>query len=241
MKKLKIEDIEKEIQDKGWKLLSTEYINTKTDLKMSCPEGHDVYISLDKWRQRPICPVCSSNILYKPSQIAHSKKSYRVIGLDQASNITGWSIYEDNKLISYGIFETTKKDYISRINEIKMWLASMIQKWTPDFVEIEDIQLQTFQVNGKTTEAVSTYKKLAILYGVIMEFMYEQGIPCESIGPSAWRKFNGVKGRSRADQKASAQQIVKNLYDISVSNDVADAILIGTYGCHHHKENELMF
>lgn len=50
MKRLELQDIKKEVESKKWTLLSTEYKNTKTDLKMLCPEGHNVYISLDKWR-----------------------------------------------------------------------------------------------------------------------------------------------------------------------------------------------
>lgn len=47
---------------------------------------------------------------------------------------------------------------------------------------------------------------------------------------ATWRNYNGVKGKTRSDRKKSAQLIVKNLYDIQVSEDVADAILIGRYG-----------
>ena len=40
MAKLKIEDIRKDLEERGWKLISTEYKNLETELEMECPEGH---------------------------------------------------------------------------------------------------------------------------------------------------------------------------------------------------------
>ena len=45
-----------------------------------------------------------------------------------------------------------------------------------------------------------------------------------------WRKGIGIKGRTRTDRKRSAQQFVKQEYDINVSEDEADAICLGRYG-----------
>lgn len=39
----------------------------------------------------------------------------------------------------------------------------------------------------------------------------------------------GVKGRARADRKRSAQLIIKEKYDVQVTDDEADAVLIGQY------------
>jgi len=38
-----------------------------------------------------------------------------------------------------------------------------------------------------------------------------------------------VKGKKRAEQKANAIQIVKDKFNLSVSDDEADAILIGNF------------
>jgi hypothetical protein len=34
--------VSNQLEEAGWKLLSTEYKNLKTPLLMKCPEGHDV-------------------------------------------------------------------------------------------------------------------------------------------------------------------------------------------------------
>jgi hypothetical protein len=49
------------------------------------------------------------------------------------------------------------------------------------------------------------------------------------VPPGTWRNYNQIKGRSRSDQKKNAQIKVKTLFDINVTNDEADAILIGRY------------
>lgn len=67
----------------------------------------------------------------------------------------------------------------------------MIQKWKPDEVVLEDIQLQKF---GEQ-EAVVTYKKLAHLQGVLKNYCYESGIPYKVVSPSTWRTFSDIKGK----------------------------------------------
>ena len=39
----------------------------------------------------------------------------------------------------------------------------------------------------------------------------------------------GVKGRARSDRKRSAQLIIKEKYGVQVTDDEADAVLIGQY------------
>jgi hypothetical protein len=55
------------------------------------------------------------------------------------------------------------------------------------------------------------------------------------IEPSAWTSFCLIKGRKRIEQKASTIQMVKNKYGIEVSEDIADAIGIGTWAINHIK------
>jgi hypothetical protein len=62
-----------------------------------------------------------------------------------------------------------------------------------------------------------------------------------SIVPSAtWRAHVEIKGKTRQDKKKSAQLKVKRFYDISVTQDEADAILLGRYGAYAHKSTEVI-
>ena len=57
MSKIKIEDIRKELQDDGWKLISDTYENLDSEMIFQCPEGHTVYSSWKKLRTKKECPI----------------------------------------------------------------------------------------------------------------------------------------------------------------------------------------
>ncbi|MBR4155387.1 MAG: crossover junction endodeoxyribonuclease RuvC [Bacteroidales bacterium] len=224
MSKIKIEDIQEELYKDGWSLISTEYKNLDTEMIFECSEGHRVYSTWKKLRNRRECPVCQRNEFKDQKEVLVPKKKgeHRVLGLDQATRISGWSLFSDGKLLRYGTFETQLDDEIARDNTIKNWLISMINNWQPDFVALEGIQYQK-QVG------VTTFETLARLQGILLNCLYEEQIPYEICHTAAWRKYCGVSGRTRADKKRSMQMLIKEWYDVSVSNDCADAIGIGKY------------
>lgn len=90
----------------------------------------------------------------------------------------------------------------------------------PDFVVLENIQ---FQRN------IATFKSLAQLQGCIMYHLNNLNIGYVFVEPSAWKSFCGIKGRKREEQKKNTIIYVKNKYNINVSEDIADAIGIGTW------------
>lgn len=228
MAKIKIEDIRKAAIEHDWELISTEYKNLKTPLDFKCQEGHSISIPYEKVRDRWVCPICEKNQYYnftdeiKPK----SKNIQRSIGLDQATHITGYSIYDGKELIYAGTFEATAEDEIARDIEIKNWLWQLITQWRPDIIGLEGIQLQQF--NNKMV-GITTYQTLARLQGILMAECYEAEVDYKIVPPSTWRSHCGVKGRARTDRKRSMQQKVKEWFDITVSDDVADAIGIGKY------------
>ncbi len=228
MSKIKIEEIEKILKNDGWKLISTEYKNLKEELIFECDEGHTVYSNWDKIRKNRVCPICSNNKLKNQSNIILEKKkdTYRILALDQASKITGYAILDNGKLIKSGFFKTDLDNEIARDHQIKMWLISIINNLKPDIVGLEDIQLQKF----KNQEiGVTTYKILAHLQGILMEALYELKIPYVIVSPATWRSACDVKGKTRVDRKRAMQIKTKEWFDITVSDDEADAIGIGKY------------
>lgn len=62
-----------------------------------------------------------------------------------------------------------------------------------------------------------------------METLFWEKIPYKVCPTNTWRSHCGVRGKTRVDKKRSMQNIVKKEYDISVSDDEADAIGIGKY------------
>ena len=150
--KLKFEDIKKDIESQGWKLNQDDYVNLKTDLQVICPEGHDCFVSYEKWRRGSFeCPICKQNQYYKSDNIAVKKNGYRILAFDQASITSGWAVFDGEILVKYGKWSSEGTHSTERIAKTKYWVASMIQKWNPDEVVFEDIQLQKF---GEGNEAV---------------------------------------------------------------------------------------
>ena len=205
-----------------------------------CNEGHEINIPYKKVRDKWECPLCKANKYYNFSEEVKpkSKGVQRAIGLDQATHITGYSIFDNDELIYAGTFEATAEDEIARDVQIQNWLIQLIHNWKPDIIGLEGIQLQQF--NDKMV-GVTTYQTLARLQGILMATCYNLKVDYMICPPATWRNHSGVKGRSRADKKRSMQNKIKEWFDITVSDDVADAIGIGKYINETHKKKIEIF
>lgn len=230
MARINLEDIRAELKQDNWKVISEEYINLDTTMTFECPEGHRVYSPWKKIRQKRECPICKETYTkLNELKVVPKKKGYkRTLAIDQATYISGWSIYDGKDLIKFGIFSTTLDDEIARDNALKNWLISMINNWRPDYIAIEDLHFQDKGDKGGHM-SITVFKMLARLQGVLMETCYEHKIPYKVCSPNTWRKHCQVKGNHRADQKRSMQLLAKQWYGVSISNDEADAVGIGKY------------
>ena len=61
MAKIKIEDIRKAAIEHNWEVLSEEYKNLDTEMVFKCNEGHKVFSTYKKVRDKWECPVCQQN------------------------------------------------------------------------------------------------------------------------------------------------------------------------------------
>lgn len=138
------------LEEEGWKLISTEYKNLKTELEMQCPEGHKQLMTYEQWRKHPTCEQCMAGDPYKikKNKVPIKKiDTFRLLALDAATNITGYAIYDDNVLVSYGTYKANQSaEATERINEIKKWLEAAIESWRPDFVGVDFLPINYFSV-----------------------------------------------------------------------------------------------
>ena len=236
MAKIRLEDIREELAADGWLVISEEYTNLDTEMIFECSEGHRVFAPWKKLRTKRECPVCKKNTLMKVDTILPKPKgAKRVLALDQASKVTGFAIFDNGKLVKYGSFSTQASDDIERFAIIKEWLVSMINNWHPDHIGIEGIQ---FQEEGSGQKmGVTVFQTLARLQGILMLTCHEAKIPYTVCPTNTWRHACGVKGRSRTDKKRSMQLLAKQWYDVTISDDEADAIGIGYYLTNHIQRN----
>ena len=81
------------------------------------------------------------------SRVTHTKSkkikcqsrrlTHIVFLLDAATKISGYSIYDNGTLVSYGTYHADEsKEATERINEIKHWLEAALEAWEPDFVGV---------------------------------------------------------------------------------------------------------
>lgn len=148
-----------------------------------------------------------------------------LLALDQATKITGWAIFKDNKLTDYGKFDAGQYDDMGdRLYYIRKQLIELIDKYDVDEVVFEDIQLQNNVVNN-----VDTFKKLAEVFGAVYELCVELKLPRTSVLASVWKSTLGIKGKDRTAQKRAAQQWVVDTYGIKPTQDTCDAICIGAH------------
>ena len=154
----------------------------------------------------------------------------RLLALDQASKITGWAVFEDGELKSYGKISLDDPNIDYRLVQLRANIWDLIKDYDIDEVIFEDIQQQNNVANN-----VQTFKILAEVYGVISELLQEIQIPHSTVLATSWKSTLGIKGKARAEQKKNAQLYVEQNYGVHVIQDIADAICIGT---HHLKKNE---
>ena len=215
--------VQNDLSEKGWTLLAEEYKNLKTPILMRCPKGHIVELTFDDWRKRQLCPECQKSIGAERNKLPDpNPAAYRVLALDAATGTTGWSIFDNGKLIAYGTFMARQTDEATaRIDQVKKWMENVCEKCKPDFVGIEDIQ---FQKN------IIIFKTLANLQGVLENALYERGLPFAFTNSSSWRSFLGInEGDKRDEAKKHAQTYVSARYSVRATQDEADAICLGCF------------
>lgn len=155
-------------------------------------------------------------------------KNIKILCLDQSTKISGYSIWENKKLIKYStlISNPKEKNPIERMKEQYDLIKKLIHNENPDFIVFENVQFQ---------QNYGTFQQLSQLQGLLMASLFEIDIGFQIIEPSAWKSFCCIKGRKRDEQKKNTQLFVKNKYNVDVSEDEADAIGIGFWSINHIK------
>lgn len=148
----------------------------------------------------------------------------RVLALDQASRTSGWAVFEDGKLVTFGKFTADHNDVGDRLHYIKTQVAKLIDTYDIDEVVFEDIQLQ-----GNVANNVQTFKALAEVFGVLYEMFVDLKMPRTAVLSTVWKSTLGIKGKDRTAQKKAAQVWVENTYGVKPTQDECDAICIGAH------------
>lgn len=145
----------------------------------------------------------------------------KILSFDQASVVTGYALFDDDKYVESGVIKKNKDIPIGdRVPAMALAICKKIKEVQPDVVIIEDIQNQN---------SVKTVVDLARLQGGIIMYCVNKGIPIKIYHPSTWRKALGfVQGtKTKRDAlKEQAAEYVKELGFKVESIDESEAICI---------------
>lgn len=149
----------------------------------------------------------------------------KILALDQASRVSGWAIFANNDLLTYGKIDLSKQDDIGeRLHLLRQKVKQLIEDHKIDKIILEDIYMDGQRINN-----VQTFKALAEVFGVLYELCIELDIPVEAVLAGTWKSTLGIKGRTRPEQKRAAQAWVAENCGIKATQDEVDAICIGAH------------
>lgn len=155
-----------------------------------------------------------------------------VMGIDASTSSTGWSIFEDDKLIANGVIKPKGSDWRNKIQQEFPLLCKIIDKYKPNKAFIEDIPLK----DGKITLV-----KLGAVQGMVLSVMAFKEVSVEFLSPSDWRGALGLydgtrEGTKRDALKKKAIEMVNKKFGLNLlwvapksklnEDDMAEATLI---------------
>jgi hypothetical protein len=169
-----------------------------------------------------------------------------LLSLDISTAATGWSVFEDSRLFSYGYIQRpkikgiTKMTYpLKQLAVIKAMAEEIALKAfeiNPDHIVIEEINRGRNRIGQKSLDALHFFVlEYLQFYAELVEYM-------DSDGRTGWRKVldlkftekqkeynkyaklhnkkKGVEKMVVLNKKHLAQEYVKNIYKLSVDIDV---------------------
>lgn len=148
----------------------------------------------------------------------------KLLALDQSTRITGYAIFDNEIPIVIDHFNSTNNDFAERLVEIRNQIIKLIDQYNIDTVAFEDIQLQ-----NNVVQNVQTFKKLAEVFGVILELLQERKIKFYTVAPNVWKATFKIAGHGREIEKKMAQKYILDNYNIKCTQDEADAACIGIH------------
>lgn len=167
----------------------------------------------------------------------------KILSIDQAARLSGWSYWENDKPIKWGTVEPSPKNSKdgSRLSSLRKQFAKLIDEYSPELVLIED------PVGGEEDKKgpENNWKTMQVLcqvQGMLMQLIDEKGKKCEIISPSSWQFTCKIHKRDRDSRKAGAKAFVEGTYKLSdVPQDIYDSICIAHHYLEKNKEEVSAF
>lgn len=176
----------------------------------------------------------------------HNKET-TLLSLDTSSTKTGWAIFGNGIYKESGVLDWSHiKDTEDRLIIMYIDIIQLINKYEPDILVIEkDI------VGSGKRQNMSTINTLVKLIGGVWAYCVQLNMDTPmnfqtgefnvyyvEYTPSEWRSLVGITARKRDDCKAASIKRIKDIYNLNVDDNEADAINIGQAYINEWSEEE---
>lgn len=146
----------------------------------------------------------------------------KLITIDSSSNKSGIAFFTNGKYKECCLLDCSKqKNMNDRFFDMSKVLWNTLEKYKPDVLYIEEtVVLRNAQ----------TQRFLTRLQGVVYAWCVNNDCEFNTIRPTSWRKlldFSQGKNIKRNQLKEQSIKYVLDKYNLTVNDDVADAICIG--------------
>ena len=153
-------------------------------------------------------------------------------GLDLSTSCSGYSMFEDERLIAYGAIRPKGADWRDRIMDETMQLAHLFREFNPDKIYVEDVPRKP---------GANTLLKLGAVHGMILSLCAGFKLKPIFLLPNEWRRKLGLydgtrEGLKREVLKEKAVNMANGVFGLELQwcgptskksdDDIAEAILI---------------
>ena len=158
----------------------------------------------------------------------------KTLGLDMSSNKSGYALFDDKKLITYGLWEPKDKmEWRDRVIYMGEQLDDFLKHNEVNQVYCEDVPLMM--------KNPQTLKMLSALQGVLMGVCVANNVKVTFISVSTWRSALGLfdktqKGKERDEMKQKSIEMANKIFGLNLvykspsskynCDDISDSILI---------------
>lgn len=151
-----------------------------------------------------------------------------IVGFDQATVNSAYSVWVDGKLTTYGKITADKKikDYRRSLQMVDL-VMEIVHQYKPDMIILED---------AFSSGNIKTFGMLSCLRGMTMERLKDEGYQFDIVAPVTWKSFAKIKGK-RPEQKKQSVELAERIFEIDLfsDDDIADSINIGCWAVNKYE------
>lgn len=157
----------------------------------------------------------------------------KIMSLDASSKSTGLAIFDNTQLIYYTCITASSNDPIARIQTVTRGIKEVLEQHPIDKIIMEEVIPERGQ-------RMQTYRILMWVQAAVAFLIHDifPKVTIEYVAANSWRAACGIKtgsGIKRDVLKEKDMQFVKDQYNLTVNDDIADAIGIGHAFTHQLK------